>query len=204
MPGITFSRIGVLGGTFDPPHIGHLWLAETAQQQLGLEIVLFCPVGDPPHKRGRPISPLNNRIEMVQLAIAEDIGFQLDRTDSERPPPHTTCSLMPLLQARYPHSQLWLLIGSDGLRDLPTWYEPACILQHCRLGVLPRPGVQLNWKALLREVPALEGRVDLLAGPTVDISATEIRAWIGDGRSVRYLLPPKVSAYIAGRDLYTN
>lgn len=196
------QRIGVLGGTFDPPHMGHLWLAETARQQLELESVLFCPVGDPPHKARWEITAVHHRLAMVRETITGNPSFLLNTTDSDRPPPHATYTLLPLLQAQYPAAQLWLLIGSDGLRDFPTWNQPEQIIRQCRLGVLPRPGVTYQWQTLETAVPGLRRQVDLLAGPTVDISATGLRKWTAQGYSLRYLVSSAARKYIAAHHLY--
>lgn len=197
-------RLGLLGGTFDPPHIGHLWLAETACEQLGLDRVLFLPVGDPPHKQGRAITAVSHRLHLTQLAIAEQPAFQLDRTDADRPPPHTTVTLLPLIQAQYPDAQLWLLIGGDSLRDFAAWREPGQIIQQCRLAALPRPGTDVDWARLETAVPGLHAAVDLLEGPTLDISGTAVRQWARQNRSLRYLLPPSVREYIQQQRLYAN
>lgn len=105
------SRIGLLGGTFDPPHWGHLWLAESARVQLGLDRVLFLPAGEPVHKLGKVITAVSHRLQMISLAIQDNPNFVLDTTDSTRPAPHTTVTLLPLLQEKYPDAAFWLLIG---------------------------------------------------------------------------------------------
>lgn len=197
-------RLGLLGGTFDPPHIGHLWLAETARDQLGLDRVLFLPVGDPPHKQGRMITAVSHRLRLTQLAIADQPAFTLDRTDADRPPPHTTVTLLPLIRAQYPDADLWLLIGGDSLRDFAAWREPAQIIAQCRLAALPRPGVEVDWTGLETAVPGLRAAVDLLEGPTLDISGTAVRYWARQNRSLRYLVPPAVRGYIEQNKLYED
>ena len=195
-------RIGLLGGTFDPPHLGHLWLAELARVALNLEKVLFLPVGQPPHKEDCQVSAVSHRLQMVSLAIQENPHFFLDTTDCHRPPPHTTVSLLPLLRQKYPAAQFWLLVGSDSLRDLPTWASPRQLLQMCRLGVLARPGVAIDWDWLETPVPGCKTAVDMLDGPTLSLSATEIRAWAKRGHHLAYLLPTAVSSYIDQHRLY--
>ncbi len=149
------ARIGLLGGTFDPPHMGHLWLAEAARDQLLLDKVLFLPVGQPPHKQGQQITAVSHRLAMLQKSIDGNSSFVMDTTDIDRPPPHTTCSLIPLVQQAYSQAKLWVIIGSDSLADFPTWVEPSLIIQHCRLAVLPRPGVKIDWMALETAVPGV-------------------------------------------------
>ena len=195
-------RIGLLGGTFDPPHWGHLWLAELARLQLHLDSVLFLPVGNPVHKQGKEITAVSHRQQMISLAIQENPHFTLDNTDCDRPAPHTTVSLLPLLRQKWPTAHFWLLMGGDSLRDLPTWAEPEQLIQQCRLGVLPRPGAVIAWDALQTAVPGIETAVDLLDGPTISISATAIRNWVEDGQEPTYLLPTAVADYIRTHKLY--
>lgn len=196
------KAIGLLGGTFDPPHVGHLWLAEAAREQLGLDKVLFLPVGEPPHKEGHRITAVPHRLTMIQFAIQDNPAFILDTTDCDRPPPHTTVTLLPLIQARYPDAQLWLLIGEDSLRDLPTWVDPQRLVTQCRLAVLPRPGVEVDWEVLATAVPTIRAVTHWLNGPSVALSATQMRQWAETGRSLRYLTPTAVLAYIQQQGLY--
>jgi nicotinate-nucleotide adenylyltransferase len=193
-----------LGGTFDPPHIGHLWLAETAQEQLCLDQVLFLPVAQPPHKRDRGVTAVHHRLTMTQLAIKNNPNFILDTTDSDRPSPHTTVTLLPLLRAKYPNTQFWLLIGADSLRDLPSWHEPHKLIQQCRLAVLPRPGVIVDWANLRQKVMGVDTAVDLLDGPTLDISSTDIRHWAAQGHAIRHLVPTAVRHYSQQQNLYSK
>ncbi|MBK7896416.1 MAG: nicotinate-nucleotide adenylyltransferase [Candidatus Promineifilaceae bacterium] len=198
------SRIGLLGGTFDPPHWGHLWLAELARLRLRLDKVLFLPVGDPVHKQGRVITAVPHRLHMVSLAIQDNPYFALDTTDCTRPAPHTTVTLLPLLQKAQPDAAFWLLLGGDSLRDLPSWTKPERLITQCRLAVLPRPGAVIDWEGLETAVPGIETAVDLLDGPPLSLSATAIRAWIKEGYTATYLLPTAVATYIQQNALYTN
>jgi nicotinate-nucleotide adenylyltransferase len=198
----SLARIGLLGGTFDPPHWGHLWLAELARVQLNLDKVLFLPVGEPPHKVGQQITAVSHRLHMVSLAIQENPHFILDTTDCERPVPHNTASLLPLLQKKQPDARFWLLLGGDSLRDLPTWFEPERLITFCRLAVLLRPGVAIDWEVLETAVPGSKTAVDTLSGPTLSISATAIRNWVKMGHEPTYLLPTAVADYIQQQQLY--
>ena len=195
-------NIGLLGGTFDPPHWGHLWLAETARAQLGLAQVLFLPVGQPPHKHDQEITAVSHRLHLTQLAIQDTPHFELSTIDVKREPPHATVTLLPLLQQVYPDAQLWWLIGSDSLRDLPTWFKPQELIQMCRLAVLPRPGVVIDWDDLQTAVPGIETAVDMLNGPQLNLSSTDMRQWAQAGYSIRHLLPTAVHQYIEQRALY--
>jgi nicotinate-nucleotide adenylyltransferase len=194
--------IGLLGGTFDPPHAGHLLLAQTALVELGLERVLFLPAGQPVHKGGKVISEPADRITMARLAVAGNDAFVVDTTDARRPAPHTTVSLLPLLEENYPGRALWLLLGGDSLRDLPTWYQPAELVARVRLAVLPRPGAAIDWAALEAAVPGVRAATQLLDGPAIDLSSTRLRGWAAAGRSLRYLTPDAVCAYISRAGLY--
>lgn len=196
-------RIGLLGGTFDPPHLGHLWVAETAREQLQLDQMLFLPVGQPPHKQDQSVTAVTHRLAMTRLAIANNPGFELDTSDMDRPPPHTTNSLLPLIHRARPDSQLWFLIGADSLHDLPTWEKPEAIITQCRLAVYPRPGVSIDWPALKTAIPQIETAVDLIKGPIMSISSSGIRDWRRAGHSVRYLVSAPVLAYIERHNLYT-
>ncbi|WP_420632302.1 nicotinate-nucleotide adenylyltransferase [Candidatus Leptofilum sp.] len=198
------SRIGLLGGTFDPPHWGHLWLAELARVELELDKVLFLPVGNPVHKQRRVITAVPHRLHMVSLAIQDNPHFVLDTTDCNRSAPHTTVTLLPLLRQAYPNADFWLLIGGDSLRDLPTWVEPTRLIQQCRLAVLMRPGAEIDWQDLETAVPGIETAVDLLDGPTLSISATAIRRWVQNGFEPTYLLPTAVAKYIQQNHLYAG
>lgn len=195
-------RIGLLGGTFDPPHLGHLWVAETAREQLGLDQMLFLPVGEPPHKQNQSVTAVSHRLAMTRLAIASNPEFVLDTTDMDRPLPHTTHTLLPLLYQAYPDSQFWFLIGADSLHDFPTWGSPEKIIAQCRLAVYPRPGVTIDWPKLKTAVPEIETAVDLIRGPIMSISSSGIRNWRRLGHSVRYLLTADVLAYIEAKGLY--
>ncbi|MFZ0547401.1 MAG: nicotinate-nucleotide adenylyltransferase [Candidatus Promineifilaceae bacterium] len=196
------ERIGLLGGTFDPPHLGHLWLAEAARQTLKLDKVLFLPAGHPPHKTDEPVTAVQHRRTMTALAIGNNDHFTLDMTDAERPSPHYTSTLLPLIQKRNPDVALWLLIGSDSLRDLPFWHEPERVITQCRLAVLPRPGTTVDWVRLSLSVPGVDQVVETLSGPTIEISSTAIRKWLAAGHQPRYLIPLAVLTYIQEHHLY--
>lgn len=196
------ERIGLLGGTFDPPHIGHLWLAEAARQTLNLNKVIFLPAGQPPHKTDEPVTAVHHRRRMAELAIMGNDHLLLNMTDAERPSPHYTSTLLPLLQQNYPDTELFLLIGSDSLRDLPFWHEPEKVINQCRLAVLPRPGITVDWVMLSLYVPGVDKVVNMLNGPTIDISSTMIRKWLAEENQPNYLIPSAVLTYIQENNLY--
>ena len=196
------ARLGVLGGTFDPPHLGHLHLAARAREELALDQVLFVPAGEPPHKTGRSTTPVVHRLAMLLRAVAAEPAYTVDRSDVDRPPPHYTSDLLPLLQERHPDARLWLIVGGDSLRDLPTWHMPQAIIARWRIAALPRPGALVAWSSLTGHLPGLRARVDMLAGAQLDISASAIRAALRAGRRCDALLPAPVLAYIERHGLY--
>lgn len=198
------ERIGLLGGTFDPPHLGHLWLAEVARQQLQLDRVIFAPVGQPPHKPDAYPTPAPFRLEMVRLAITGNDTFVVSAEDITRPTPHYTLTLLQNLIATQPKAIFWLLLGLDSLVDFPHWHRPDQIIQMCRLAVLARPEVGVDWNSLANEIPGIRKSVDFLSGPILYISASQIRSWINSKRSVRYLVPDPVLAFIAQNKLYQS
>lgn len=195
-------RIGLLGGTFDPPHYGHLWLAESARDQLQLDEVRFLPVGQPVHKQDRPVTAVEHRLAMTRHAIADNPTCVLDTRDSDRPPPHTTATLLPQLIRALGPARFWLLIGADSLCDITTWSEPDALIRLCRLAVLPRPGAAPDWIALETAVPGISRAVDMLRGPALSHSSSELRAWAAAGHSLQYLVPPAVWRYIQQHNLY--
>ena len=194
------SRIGLLGGTFDPPHNGHLLLAQAALEQLALDVVYFLPVGDPTHKSRRNLSNVSQRVSMTVLAIADKVDFALELTDCLRPEPHYTSTLLPLIRAKYPTAELWYVIGGDSLRDFYKWNEPQAIIAQCRLAVLPRPGAKIDWWEL-EGVDGLRERVDMLDGELADVSSTMLRRAENSAERA-YYLPPAVFDYVERYNLY--
>lgn len=203
MPLANSRRVGILGGTFDPIHLGHLLLAEEARSQLQLDGVYFVPAGDPPHKQGRQITPVEHRIRMAELATATADCFWVSRVDADRPGPHFTSDMIPLLQAELgPATQLYFLIGSDSLRDLPTWRDPDLLLNHCRLVALTRPDSEPDWALLESTFPGVRDCVTLLRMPLLEISSSDLRARVAAGQTIRYQVPCAVEAYIRKHRLY--
>jgi len=199
---VTMTRLGILGGTFDPPHTAHLVMADQARGQLNLARVLFVPAGQPPHKLGRPVSPVEHRVAMTQLAIAGDPGFALSRVDVDRPGPHYTADMLALLHAEYLGDELHLLIGSDSLRDLLTWHEPARVIAQARLAVMRRPDAELDLRTLGATMPKISTCVNWVEAPWLDISSSDIQRRVRAGLSIRYLVPAAVERYIIEHELY--
>jgi nicotinate-nucleotide adenylyltransferase len=197
------ERIGILGGTFDPPHVGHLWLATLAADELGLDRVLFMPASQPPHKRGRRISSAADRLEMTRLAIAGDSAFELCSIELERDGPSFTIDSVRQLQASHPDARLYLVMAADSLAQIDTWREPDRLLSLVEWVVGPRPGSHLPTPDSLSErFGSAAARIHLLDGPALDVSASEIRDRVAAGQAIRYLVPVAVEALIADRGLY--
>lgn len=198
-------RLGIFGGTFDPIHLGHLILAEEAWYQLALDKVLLAPAADPPHKRDQGKSPAAQRVQMVELAIADNPHFALSRIDVDRPGPHYTLDMLHLLHEQYgPAAELFFLMGLDSLVHLPTWYKPLELLQQCQLAVFSRPDVEFDWATLEQALPNVRQHVILLPMPLLEISGTDLRARAREGRSLRYQVLPSVEQYIRAQGLYQN
>ena len=199
----THNRIGVLGGTFDPIHIGHLILAVEARHQLQLDRVYLAPAGDPPHKQNNPISLVHHRLAMCRLAVADDSGIDISLIDAERPGPHYTSDMLRLLRARVDtEAQLFFLMGLDSLRDLPTWHEPVWLVRNCRLAALQRHDVEIDWPALEAQIPGVRERVVILDMPEVDIASSALRERVRSGQPIRYQVPHAVEHYIREHGLY--
>jgi nicotinate-nucleotide adenylyltransferase len=196
-------RIGILGGTFDPPHIGHLILAEEAWFQLKLDRVLLVPAGDPPHKRGVPLSPAFHRVRMVELAIADNPHFELSRVDVDRPGPHYTIDMVNLLRQQFPaDTELYFLMGLDSLAGLPSWHRAAELVATCRLVALSRPDVHLDWEELELKLPGIRQRLVLLDMPELEIASHVLQQRVRQGWPIRYQVLPAVEAYIYRHNLY--
>lgn len=201
------QRIGVLGGTFDPPHIAHLLIAQEAHARLRLDRVLFVPAGEPPHKRGHTISPIADRCAMVARAVADAPGFALSRVDADRPGPSYTVETLRRLRAEYgARATLALVIGADMLLDLPQWHDAAGVVAGAdAIVVAHRPGYVEDAAGLRRlheDLPALAAKLVLLPVPLMGVSASAIRERVASSLPVRYLVPDSVIAYIEEHGLY--
>lgn len=195
--------IGIFGGTFDPPHLGHSILADLSCDQLGLERVLWAPVGDPPHKPDDGLSPAAHRAAMVMSATSGDERFELSRVDLDRPRPHYTADSVRILREMLPGEQLAYLMGGDSLVDLPNWHDPRRFVEGCDLiGVMRRPGAEFQLDGLEAFLPGLIDRVRFVDAPLIQISGSDIRSRARHGRAFRYFILPQVAAYITEVDLY--
>ena len=198
-------RLGILGGTFDPIHHGHLLAAQEAYHQLALDRILFVPAGLPPHKPARPISPAEHRVRMVELAIADKPHFALSRVDVDRSGPSYTVDTLELLRARWgPDPRFFFIEGNDSLSELAGWYRPRRLIELCELAVVARPGSQIDLPELERRLPGITGRLHRVDMPLLQISSSDLRARVRAGRSISYLVPPEVEAYVRQHGLYKD
>ena len=199
------NRLGILGGTFDPPHNGHLALAEEALAQFDLDRVLWVLTPDPPHKQGRRITPLKRRLAMLQAALEGKPAFEISRVDIDRSPPHYALDTMRLLRSAHPEAELGYLMGSDSLADLPRWHRPQEFLAACDwLGVLRRRDREADLAALEHILPGVGGKVRFIQACFQEISSTEVRQRLEKGEACEDDLPPRVWAYIQKWNLYSD
>jgi len=196
-------RIGILGGTFDPPHIGHLILAEEAWALLELDRIYLVPAGDPPHKQGEPLSAAYHRRRMVELAIADNAHFLLSTVDIDRPGPHYTIDMMRLLRDAHPSgTELYFLMGLDSLVDLPGWHQADRLIANCQLVALSRYGFAVDWEKLEAELPGVSERVVQLPMLELEVSSNVIQERVREGHPIRYQVLRAVEAYIREHGLY--
>lgn len=197
------QRIGILGGTFDPPHIGHLILAEYTVEALELEQALFVPAADPPHKHLLRM-PIEHRLPMLELAIADNPRFVLSRIDVDRPGPHYSADMVRIVQSQFPDAELFFVMGGDSLRDLPNWHRPQDLMQLCKLAVMRRSDEDIQADMHEDVLPGLGERVVMIDAPLLGvwISSTLVIERLDQGRSVRYLVPDSVLEYITENKLY--
>ena len=197
------TRIGIFGGTFDPIHIGHLILAEEAWAQLRLQRVYLAPAGDPPHKRSKPLTPVEHRVKMAELATVDNEHIRVSRIDADRPGPHYTVDMVRLLNAQIDgNTDIYFLMGMDSLRDLPTWHQAEWLVANCRLVALSRHDVELNWARLESALPGIKERVIILDMPELEIASHTLQERVRTGRPIRYQVPRAVEEYIWQHQLY--
>lgn len=200
---LNLRRIGIFGGTFDPIHIGHLILAEEAWFQLQLDHVYLAPAGDPPHKLGRQLAPVRDRLFMAELAAADIDSLLVSSIDADRPGPHYTSDLVRLLQTEAgPDTEFYFLMGMDSLRDLPSWHEASWLVENARLVALSRHDVTLDWEALETALPGVRSRVIILDMPELEIASHVIQQRVRNGQPIRHMVPRSVEAYIHKHNLY--
>ncbi len=196
-------RIGVIGGTFDPIHYGHLAAAEEARVKLRLEKVIFVVAGLPPHKMDEEVTPVEDRLAMVGLGIASNPYFEISRVDVDRPGPSYTVDTISILREQSGgEAEFFFVMGLDSLVELPSWHEPHRLIQLCRLIAVKRPGFQVDLARLEASVPGISARLEIIDMPEVDISSTDLQRRVREGLPIKYQVPDKVERYIEEHRVY--
>ena len=190
-------KVGLFGGTFDPPHIAHLIVAESARSQFDLDQIWWIPAYDPPHKEGQDVTAYAHRMEMTRAAVAGNARFVAVDVESALPRPSYTINTLRAVRAQHPEHTYVLVIGSDQLASIKSWAEPEAIARSANLLVYPRAGYDLQVA-----VPYLEDCVRRISAPVMALDGTYVRSLLHSGRSVRYLVTESVRAYIAEHGLY--
>ncbi len=194
-------RLGLFGGTFDPIHQGHLILAEQCRESCRLDRVWFVVTGAPPHKQGDRTA-VGHRLEMVRIAIAGHSAFSVSEIEASRPGPHYSVETLEAIRRDHPGDELFFLIGADSLADLPAWREPARIAQLATIVVVNRPGIDCPPPARLPDFGPEAQPLLSVTIPPIGIASSDLRRRLAEGRSVRYMVPRGVQAYIEAQGLY--
>jgi nicotinate-nucleotide adenylyltransferase len=196
-------RIGLFGGTFDPPHIGHLILASEASHQFHLSKLLWMLTPDPPHKQNQNVTSVEHRIAMVELCVADNPIFQLSRIELDRPGPHYTIDTVDLVARQYAQSEIILLLGGDSLRDLPTWKNNIELVSKVhQIGVMQRPGDFFDNEILFSKIPGLKEKLVFIEALLHTLSSHEIRRRAKEDLPYQYYVLPSVYEYIKTNKLY--
>ena len=195
-------KLGLLGGTFNPPHLGHLVCAQEACAQLGLDGVVFIPVYSPPHKEVEDEPGVDVRVELARLATAGEKRFSVSRVEADVPGRSYTVDTLRRLHKSSPADELTFIMGGDMAHALPTWHEPEAVLSLATLGVAEREGIRRT--DIMERLAGLAGadRIRFFDMPRLDISSSSIRRRVASGRPIRYLVPDPVADYIASEGLY--
>lgn len=202
MAGLT-KLVGIYGGTFDPPHKGHLLLAKAALDQLGLRQVLWVLTRRSPHKKTDAITPVEIRLHLVEVALAEFPEFMISRIEIDRTPPYYAVDTLRLLQAADPAASLVYLMGEDALRDLPTWHRPLELIATCQsIGVLKRSGYEVDLDQLEGQLPGVTEKIHWINVPKMNISASMIRSRVRQNKAYKKYVVPAVADLIENYHLY--
>lgn len=197
------KRIGFFGGTFDPPHIGHLILAGEAASQFKLNRLLWVLTPDPPHKQDDSITPIEHRLNMLQAMLAHNSIFEISYLEINRPGPHYTVDTVKLLKQQEPDAEITLLIGGDSLSDLPTWrFAPDLITAVSNLGIMRRPNDLINLSEIESQLPNITGKIKFIDALLQPVSSSELRRRIKSNEMARYYLTNEVYEYIEKNNLY--
>ena len=196
------EKIGIMGGTFDPVHYGHLFAAEFARNSVGLSRVIFIPSGNPPHKNYCGMAPAKDRFEMTRLAIENNRGFEISSVEVDRDGPSYTADTLEFISAINSGAELFLITGLDAALDIPNWHKPEKIISLCTVLIIARPGYICDKINTLDE--AIRDSLLILDTGLIDISATDIRNKVGSGHCIRYMTPDIVCDYISRKNLYSG
>ena len=198
------QRIGILGGSFDPPQMGHLILAEYSRESLNMDHILFVPVADHPTKKGEIRLPVRHRLAMLEIAIAGNPHFSISRVDIDRSGPHYSADTVKLIGQQYSKAELYFVMGGDNLGSLPTWERAEELYACCRLAVMKRADEDIAADMHDDLLPGLSRQVDIVDVPMLSLwlSSTYVVSRMRRNLSVRYLVPAKVLEYIAANRLY--
>jgi nicotinate-nucleotide adenylyltransferase len=196
-------RLGLFGGTFDPIHLGHLILAEQCRESCGLDRVWFVVAGSPPHKQGER-TPVSLRLEMVRIAVAGHPAFEVCDLEARRPGPHYSIETLELVHRERPDDRLFFLIGADSLVDLPTWRDPSGIARLATIVVVNRPGIAEVDEASLPDFGPASHKLLSIPIPPIGIASHDLRRRVAEGRSIRYMVPRGVEAFIDNQNLYRD
>ncbi len=194
-------KIGLYGGTFDPLHNGHMRVAQEAKNHLQLDRIIFIPAGDPPHKAGKKITDKQDRLNMVRLA-AEAAGAEISEWELSRREKSYSVETLKYFQSLYPADELFFIIGADSFRDMPTWWHYRELMELCTFVVISRPDIEKDSLLSRYQGDEKPPRVFFLDGILMDISSTNIRKMVSEGKDISRLVPPAVYQYIQSRGLY--
>jgi len=198
-------RIGVIGGTFDPIHYGHLAAAEEARVRLSLERVLFVVASLPPHKLDEDVTLVEHRLAIVGLGIASNPFFEVSTVDVDRAGPSYTVDTISILQSQWgADTEIFFIMGLDSLVELPTWHQPERLIQLCHLVAVTRPGFEVDLERLGGLVPGISSRLTIIDMPGLDISSTDLQRRVREGLPIKYQLPEEVERYISDHKLYVE
>jgi nicotinate-nucleotide adenylyltransferase len=196
-------RLGLFGGTFDPIHLGHLILAEQCRESCGLDVVWFVVAGEPPHKRWERTSVVD-RLEMARIAVAGHPAFAVSEIEATRPGPHYSVETLESVHRERPDDELYFLIGADSLNDLPSWRNPGRITELATIVVVNRPGMEQVDPAQAPSFGPGSHAILSVSIPPIGIASNDLRRRVAQGKTIRYMVPRGVQAYIEAQGLYRD
>lgn len=197
------DKVGYFGGTFDPPHLGHIILAAEAKHYLGLDEFRWIITPEPPHKKDRIITPIKYRLEMLKLVVADQGVYEISEVDIQRDSPHYAADTVEILKNEHPSAELIYIIGEDSLKDLPDWHETSRFLSIIdQLAVIPRPNVSVDLDQLLHLMPDLSDKLIFIPDVMIEISSSVIRERVRDGAPFEHYLIDSVAEYIKMNRIY--